>query len=124
MSGGLRRFLRRLRGPESGERRPKRLIVCGACGKHLVNPVDWHEADASSWWVRLRCGACGWTREDVISDEDAKQLEWDLAPGIRAIKKAVAKLDRERMEREADAFITALEHDLIGPADFGRRLPR
>jgi len=89
-----------------------------------VNPVDWYEADKSSWWVRLRCGACAWTREDVFSDDDVKRLERDLAPGLDAMAKAVARLDRERMEREADVFIAALARDLIGPADFARRLRR
>jgi hypothetical protein len=123
---GLRRFLRRLRGPllpfpESGRRS---LIICSACGAHVVNPVDWHESGDSAWWVRLRCGACAWTREDVISDEEAHRLERDLAPGLREIAHTVGSLDRERMEREADAFITALAHDLIGPSDFACRLPR
>jgi hypothetical protein len=101
-----------------------RLIVCADCGNHLVNPVDWHEADESSWWVRLRCGACGRTREGLFSDADVHRLERDLAPGVRAINEEVAKLDRERMEREADTFSAALERDLIGPADFARGLPR
>ena len=98
--------------------------MCGACGHHLVNPVDWYEADESSWWVRLRCGACAWTREGVFSDDDVKRLERDLGSGVDAVAKAVAKLDRERMEREAEVFIAALARDLIGPTDFARRLPR
>lgn len=89
-----------------------------------MNPVDWYEADESSWWVGLRCGGCAWTREGVFSDDDVERLERDLAPGLDAIAKAVARLDRERMEREADVFIAALARDLIGPADFARRLRR
>jgi hypothetical protein len=115
--------LRRLLRP-SGEGTLERLVVCGACGQHLVNPVAWNEADESSWWVQLRCGACEWTREGVFDDDQVKRLERDLALGVRAIENAAAELDRERMEREADTFSAALERDLIGPADFARGLPR
>ena len=111
--GVVRRLLR-------NRRDPARLIVCGECRARLVNPVDWHESGDSAWWVRLRCGACGFTRVGVISNADAQQLERDLSPGMRQIKQAVLRLDRARMLREADAFITALERDLIDPADFAR----
>ena len=107
-----------------GEPANSRLIVCGACGERVVNPVDWHESDASHWWVRLRCGACAWSCEAVISDDEAKRLERDLAPGLRAISSTVERLDRERMLREVDAFTAALDRDLIGPGDFARRLRR
>jgi hypothetical protein len=127
MSGRLGRILRWL-GAEvlvlpyrDGEPARTRLIRCGACGARLVNPVDWHESDRSDWWVRLRCGACGWSREVVVGDEDAKQLERDLKPGMREIASAVDRLDRERMLREVDAFTAALDRDLIGPGDFARR---
>ena len=119
----VRRVLGRALRPasDSGD---TRLIVCEDCGKHLVNPVDWHETNTSSWWVRLRCGDCGWTREGVFTDGEVNRLERDLAPGVRAITVEVARLDRQRMEREADAFIAALARDLITPEDFGRRLRR
>jgi hypothetical protein len=126
MTESLRRLLRRVRGPQrsSGDAAPARLIVCVECGAHVVNPVDWHENSDSDWWVRLRCGACGCTRTGVISDADAQRLERDLAPGLRVIEATVAQLDRERMRSEADAFIEALERDLIDAADFARRAPR
>jgi ribosomal protein S27E len=126
MSEALRRWLRRLRGPllPSEQSNRARLIICRECGAHLVNPIDWHESGDSDWWIRLRCGACGDTRTGVFSDADAKRLDRELAPGMRTIEQAVARLDRERMGREADAFIAALDRDLIGPADFARRAPR
>jgi hypothetical protein len=83
-----------------------------------------HERDATQWWVRLRCGACGRSREWSTAANEATQLERDLAPGLRRITSTIAALDRERMGREADAFIAALDRDLIDPADFARRLPR
>jgi hypothetical protein len=124
MSGALRRWAQRLREPfvwsTASADVPARLVVCDRCGEWLVNPVDWHESGDADWWIRLRCGACGHKREVVVSDAEALRLERDLAPGLRAIERAVRRLDRERMQREADALITALERDLIGPADFAR----
>jgi hypothetical protein len=98
-----------------------RLVDCGACGARMVNPMDWHEHDRAHWWVRLRCGACGVSREVVVSDADVKQLERDLEPGLRRIAATVDRLDHERMLREVEAFTAALDRDLIGPDDFARR---
>ena len=129
MNGKLKRLLLRIRGPllpleGAGRTRTHgRLICCAICGSSLVNPVDWHESDETQWWVRLRCGECAWSREAIITNAEAKQLERDLEPGLRKIAKAAAKLDRERMLRETDVFIAALQRDLIGPADFTRDLP-
>ena len=130
MNGKLKRLLRRIRGPllplggAGGHRARGRLIGCAICGSSVVNPVDWHESDESRWWVLLRCGECAWSREAIITDAEAKQLERDLEPGLREIAKAAAKLDRERMLWEAEVFVAALRRDLIGPADFTRDLPR
>ena len=121
MGRKLRRLLRRIRGPVlpiGG-----RLIFCAVCGSAVVNPVDWDESDQARWWVLLRCGECTWSREAIITDNEAKQLERDLEPGLCEIARVVARLDRERMEREAESFITALRRDLISPADFAPHLP-
>jgi hypothetical protein len=125
MNRRLKRFLIGIRGPLlpiPGAH--SRLTSCDACGSRIVNPVAWHEHDESHRWVRLRCGACAWSREVIITDADAKHLELDLAEGLEEIATTVARLDRERMIREAEVFIAALRRDLIGPADFARHLPR
>jgi hypothetical protein len=96
------------------------LIRCAICGSSVVNPVNLHEHDESRWWVRLRCGECAWSRETIITDAEAEQLERDLEPGLREIAKEAAKLDRERMIWEGEVFLAALRRDLIGPTDFAR----
>ncbi len=120
------RLLRRIRGPllPLGRAGRNRLICCAICGSRVVNPVDWHEHDESRWWVMLRCGECAWSREAIVTDAEAEHLERDLAPGIREIKSAAERLDRERMIFEAEVFSAALQRDLIGPGDFARGLPR
>ena len=98
MGRKLSRLLRRIRGPvlPVGDR----LIVCALCGGSVVNPVNWEETDTSRWWVLLRCGACGWSREVIIGDDEAKQLERDLEPGLRQIATVLDTLERDRTERE------------------------
>jgi hypothetical protein len=125
MNSKLWRFLRWLRGPVlpiGGEdARPHGpLIVCGACGRHMANPVAWHAIDDSRWRLRLRCGECEWRREVTVSNEAAEQLESDLEPGLRTIASVVARLDRERMRRDVAVLIAGLEHDLIDADDFAR----
>ena len=128
MNAKLKQFLLRLRGPmlpiETTGAANARLILCASCRSSIVNPVDWEENDETRWWVRLRCGACGETHETVITNDQAKRLERDLAPGLRKIAETVEKLDRERMLWEVDVFVAALERDLIGAADFAAKLPR
>ena len=60
--------------------RPRRagadeLIRCARCGSDFVSPVDWAEHDETSWWIRLRCGECGETREVVVSQEIADRYD-------------------------------------------------
>jgi hypothetical protein len=98
-----------------------RLNVCAACHSDVVNPVDWGEHDETRWWVRLRCGACGESRETVITDDQAERLERALAAGRRTIAATVERLDRERMLWELDVVVAALERDLIGASDFASR---
>jgi hypothetical protein len=129
MSGKLKRFMSRIRGPvlPLGSKRygaDRRLISCAACGSRVVNPVAWHESGEAQWWVRLRCGECAWTREVTVTDDEANQLERDLNPGLFAIERTVTRLDRERMRSEMELFVAALERDLIWPMDFKRDLPR
>jgi hypothetical protein len=124
MNSNLWRYLRWLResvlsiGDDARTGGP--LIVCGACGRRMANPVAWHTIDDSRWWIRLRCGECAWWRDVTVSQEAAERLESDLEPGLRTIASVVARLDRERMRRDVDAFIAELEHDLIDADDFAR----
>lgn len=124
MIGGMKRFKRlllRIRGPLlPTSRRPAEplLTLCRACGAHLVNPMDWHEHDESTWWVLLRCGACLHSREVIITDEQTREFERDLQPGLLAIERIVAELDRERMRWEAEVFAAALARDLVSASDF------
>jgi hypothetical protein len=123
MSSALKRFGKWLHrplrpGPAHAAHTP--LIVCEACRSAMANPVDWRVADDVRWWIRLRCGDCGWSREVTVTDAVAHRLERDLEPGLRAIAAAADRLDRERMSQEVASFLAELEHDFIEPDDFAR----
>jgi hypothetical protein len=123
MFNWLRRARRReIRGstslPGSG------LHVCADCHRDYVHPVEWHEAGAAHWWMRLRCGSCFSEREVTVPDAVAQRFGRDLDAAEEEIGRAAAALDHERMECEAEAFAAALERDLIDADDFARPLRR
>ena len=121
MHSGLSKLwtsLRRLAGPASPH--SERLVDCPSCGADLMNPVSWHDVDESTWWMRLRCGACGSVREVEASNEEAQRLDADLDRGLTTIAAAVSKLDRVEMAAVSNAFSVALERDLLSPDDFRR----
>jgi hypothetical protein len=97
---------------------PAALIDCPACGKSFSCPIESEPVDDEHWWIRLRCGACESWRDVVVPDADANALDRALGRQTATIERAVQKLDQERMALQLDAFVTALEHDLIDPSSF------
>lgn len=84
--------LRRLAGPTYPHE--ERLVDSPSCRSDLMNPVSCHDLDESIWWMRLRCGSCGYVREVEASNEQARRLDADPDRGLVAIAAAVAELDR------------------------------
>jgi hypothetical protein len=114
----LRGLVARLVRP--AHRLQSRLVLCLGCHADFVNPVSWHEVSETHWWVRLRCGECGFVREVELTDEEAQRFEHELDRGVEQIAAALVRLDRERMIADSDAMKVALERDLIDPGDFCR----
>jgi transcription elongation factor Elf1 len=108
-------------------RRPPRrspdseLIVCLTCGSDFVSPIQWTDRDETNWWMHLRCGQCGEVREAVVSQEVADRYDRALDRTSDVIVSTLARLDRERMTAEVEAFTTALRLDLFDAADFAAR---
>ena len=111
-------LLRRLARP--AHRLQSRLVVCVGCHADFVNPVSWHEVSETHWWIRLRCGECGFVREVEVTNEEAQRFEHELDRGVKQIAAAFVRLDRQRMIADSDAMTAALERDLIDPGDFCR----
>ena len=101
-------------------RRRATLSDCSDCGAHFVHPVEWSPNDGGTWWMLLRCGACGTSREETVSDEEAERYDSELDMAEYRMRRAADRLSKERLEEQADSFATALELDLIGVEDFAR----
>jgi hypothetical protein len=114
--GFLRRYLRVL--DWLAPRPAADLHRCQLCSDDSVVPIQAEPLDADRWEMRLRCGECGTYRDVVVSDAAAQRYDQDLSRGMAEIAAALQREDQRRMSTEAQAFIAALEHDLIDAGDF------
>jgi formate dehydrogenase maturation protein FdhE len=103
-----------------GATRTTHLIECPSCGSDHVCPVESEVVDDARWRVFLRCGGCDAWRDVIVSHDDAARLERAVGQHVASIERAVARLDSERMAMEVDAFVAALECDLIDASSFLR----
>ena len=102
-------------------RRRATLSDCSECGGDFVHPVEWSPTDGGTWWMLLRCGACGTSREETVPDGEAERYDQELDLAEYRMRRAADKLAEELLEEQADSFATALRLDLIGAEDFARR---
>jgi hypothetical protein len=54
----------------------------------------------------------------VVDDRRAARYDVQLDDDLFVIKRTLRRLELERMSDEVEAFVIALERDLIEPADF------
>jgi hypothetical protein len=97
------------------------LHQCALCHADCVVPIWWESVGRDRWHMLLRCGACGTFRDVTAADDVAEAYERDMERGTRQIRAAVDRMDRDRMAVQADAFVVALQRDLIDAGDFVRR---
>jgi hypothetical protein len=107
----FKRFFNRPRGT---------LADCTECGADYVHPVEWSPHDGDCWWMLLRCGACGASREETVPDAEAELYERELDRAELKMRRAADRLSQERLVEQTESFATALELDLIGAEDFAR----
>ena len=112
--------MRPFRRPAEPSARAADLTGCPSCGSGYVIPADWAEREEKAWWIRLRCGECESVREVVVSNATAQRYDERLDRGMDEIARALHRLEREQMAREAETFATALELDLLDAGDFAR----
>jgi hypothetical protein len=115
---GVARFIEHLRPAQPRRTRPRRLRRCRGCRSEAVAQIVWDVDERMRWQVWLCCGNCGAWREARITHTDAVDYRERLATQRREIERELDRLDRERMVEQAEAFITALHHDIVPPADF------
>jgi hypothetical protein len=85
---------------------PTGLESCLVCGQDFVSMARCTRADGGTWWLLLRCGACGTWHETFAADDSVAALQRAIGRGVHALRSQV------------DAFSEALELDLIGPDEF------
>jgi transcription elongation factor Elf1 len=107
----FKRFFNRPRGT---------LADCSVCGSDCVYPVEWSPHDKDSWWMFLRCGECGASREATVPDWEAALYDRELDRAESRMRREADRLSHERLAEQAESFATALELDLIGAEDFTR----
>jgi hypothetical protein len=66
----------------------------------------------------LRCGECGSWRDALAPPGAARALDRALEEGVKEISDTLMRLDRDRWTAQAEAFIAALDRDLIDARDF------
>src|SRR3712207_4840752 len=93
------------------------LDVCPHCRESCVCPTAC-EKRGDRWWMRLRCGACGTSREVLATNPDAEAYDQLLQHQAAMIERAIAQLDQERMSTQAADFVAALNDGRIDASSF------
>ena len=96
------------------------LHECPECRSDMVCPVHWHSIDSERWAMDLRCGECGAERKVVASNAQAADFDSALNERQRRLERSLERVEARRMAEDIDAFVEALERDLIDAADFAR----
>jgi hypothetical protein len=117
---GIRDLLAWFAGAAPRPDRGTEVVKCGNCREEAVIPVDWEDG-GDEWRISLRCGNCGARGEVTLDDDEAREYDRAINRGVRQITREATRLERRRMQAEADALAVALERDLIDADDFARR---
>ena len=105
-------------GPASPPQRPRDLSICPCCGCKLVYPLDWAPASTRKWAVTLRCPECEWRGGGVYDQALVDEFDETLDEGKQSVLDDLELLTRANMEEQVEAFIAAINGDLILPEDF------
>jgi hypothetical protein len=99
--------------------KPAGLHVCPACASALVQPTRWEQSERRGHWrLWRRCPECEWAGDAVHGEREIDAYDEKLDDGTEALASELEALEREGMERVAEAFATALAADLIDAEDF------
>ena len=96
------------------------LHECPVCERDFVQPVSWEPVAKHAWWMFLRCGECGMSREVVVPNAAAERFESELHARAAVLAREARRLEGERLSAEVDAFVAALERDVVDAGDFYR----
>src|SRR5690242_17920229 len=85
---------------DAGRADDRRLSLCPVCRRDFVVPVGWDERDETSWFMRLRCGGCGYRFDVIASDIEVDAFCREVDRVLDRFERAAARLERERLEAE------------------------
>lgn len=94
------------------------LHVCPTCSSSLVQLVAYEDAGAGHWQLTLRCPECESVTSGIASDEECAALDHELERGTEELFTSLLQVQRRQMLAEVDAFVAAIQADLILPEDF------
>ena len=94
------------------------LCTCEACGRDLVEPLEWEAAGPALWHVTLYCPNCERTSAGVFSQDCVDRLDEGLDNATSAIVADLKRLEQARMTEDVERFIGALRVGAILPEDF------
>jgi hypothetical protein len=95
------------------------LHVCPECESRLVQPTCWEQAAPRGHWrIWRRCPDCGWECNSIHGEREIDQFDEELDHGTQELVDGLKALERSIMEQMAEAFVAALDADLITADDF------
>jgi len=99
----------------------KALHICPECGSRLVQPTCWEQTgNRSHWRIWRRCPECEWFCQGVHDELEIDAFDEQLDMGAHELADELRSLEHSNMTAMADAFVAALDADLIGADDFAR----
>lgn len=105
--------------PTNHTKRATALHICPECRSPLVQPTCWEQAgDRAHWRIWRRCPECEWVCQAVHGEDEIDAFDEQLDLGARELADELRSLERESMTAMAEAFVAALDADLIGADDF------
>jgi hypothetical protein len=108
--------------PSSNEAATSSLHICPDCGSSLVQPTCWEQQENRfQWRLWRRCPECEWIAEGIHDEVAIDAFDAHLDQGAHALADELRSLEQANMKEMTDAFVVALDNDLIGADDFASK---
>jgi hypothetical protein len=98
------------------------LSACPSCDSSFLQPLRCEPQGAEDVLVDLRCPECMTHMQAPFSRGDMAELDRRQSEWREEIVAAYERSVTESMEALAASLVAALDRDLIGADDFGRRV--
>ena len=104
---------------QASEKTAPSLHICPCCGSALVQPTCWEQVGGRTRWrVWRRCPECEWSADSVHTEIEIDAFDEQLDLGAHELADELRALEHANMSAMAEAFLVALQDDLIGADDF------